>query len=128
MTRRPEILRTPLHNHLTLQRAVALTSQHQCAMRDSKEAGDVVSHNYGGRSDSSGEAYEHFVNLSRTYRIKPGSRFVCENEIGVERQRARKSHTFFHSATDSGRTLRSVFFQTDHSQLEPGGFKQDIWI
>src|SRR6266566_4821329 len=126
MTRCPEILRTPLHDHLPLQGTVALSSKHQCTMRNSKEARNIVGHNDRGSPNSSREAYEHLVNLARTYRIKPGSGFVRKNEIRVERQSASERDAFFHSTTDSGRTLRPMFFQTNHSEFEAGGFKQDI--
>src|SRR5207253_10436198 len=105
MTRCPEILRTPLHDHLPLHGAVALSSKHQCTMRNSKEARNIVGHNDRVCPDSSREVSEHIVSLARTYRIKPGSGFVRKNEIRVERQCTRKSHAFFHSATDSRRAL-----------------------
>src|ERR1700730_6525338 len=126
MVRGKEIIFASLHDHPSLQLTVSLAAQHHRAVSNPKEARNIMCDNDSSRADASRQAYESFINLLRAHRIKPGSRFICKQQLRIKRQSTRKSHSFFHSTADSGGSFFGMFFESNQAQFEAGRFPKHV--
>ena len=67
------------------------------------------------------ELLDQFVELIGGNRIKPGGRFVQEQQFRVQRQRTRQTGAFFHAAGQFGRVFRAGIGRQSHQTEFHGG-------
>ena len=82
-----------------------------------------MGHHVDGQSHGIAQLGDEFVELGGADRIEPGSRLVEENDLRIERQRARKCRSLDHAARQLRRKFRGgIARQSDQLDLELGQF------
>jgi hypothetical protein len=96
----------------------AALRQHGDAIADRVQAVEVMGDHEHAQSQRALQRADQFVELGGADRIEAGRRFVEENDVGIERERARQRHALDHAAGKLGRIFAAhVGAQADHFQL-----------
>src|SRR5262249_42589419 len=87
---------------------------------DGEDAGELVRHDHDGGAEAVAEIEDQLVQPPRADRVEPRRGLVEEEDVGVERHRARQAGALLHAAAD----LRGIVIlearEADEGELERG--------
>src|SRR6266540_6342174 len=92
----------------------ATASKHNHPRANAERARHIVRDNHCRHAVSPGQFQRQRIDDCGHDWVKPRGWLVAEKQLGIERERARKSHAFFHSAADFGGFKIFKTGQADH--------------
>src|SRR5712671_6531028 len=97
---------------------LAFPVQEHRVVADGKDAGELVRHDHDGGAEAVAQIEDEIVEPPRAHRVKPRRRLVEEEDVRVERHRARQAGALRHAAADLRRVVILEARETDERELE----------
>src|SRR5712664_721860 len=99
---------------------LAFPVQEDRVVADGKDAGELVRHDHDGGAEAVAQIEDEIVEPPRAHRVEPRRRLVEEEDVRVERHRARQAGALRHAAADLRRVVLLEAGETHERELQRG--------
>src|SRR5262249_2939084 len=108
-----QIARRPLR-----EQRLRLGVEEDALVGDREDARELVRHDDEGSLQAGAQLEDQVVEQARADRVEAGARLVEEEDLGIERHRAREAGALLHAAADLARVVLLEAAQADQRELE----------